>query len=296
LYAADLELFQPSWGSLMSAAIVDDKTRIRRVPGKYTYMLLASSPESAAQQEEGPAKAGQQEEGPAKAGQQEEGPTEAGQREEGHPAAKKVILPQEATVVDGKSGEPSRTYTKREAALYVVLRDWLVGRGYQAKVASNAKTGGTWGNPDVAGIKITEGYLGRHDIEIATVEAKVSMTAWRQWIFEAVAHKRFAHRAYFAFAFGSDEPGLDRIPDVADLRKYAERYRVGVLVVFMPTELFTKLSVEKYDSLQIDSTEGRVEELWPAINEAAPLSEVVDYLWNVLGVATTADLYAFGDP
>lgn len=178
--------------------------------------------------------------------------------------------------------------------MYPVLRDWLVARQFRAKDTSGSKSGGAWGNPDVSGIRIAEGFLGRRDLELATIEAKVSLSQWRYWIFEAISHKRFAHRAYFAFAFGSDEPGLDRLPDVDGLRKYAERYRVGILVVFMTKESFTRLVSDKTDDLKLDTAEVRVEELWPALRDEVPAEELTDYLYRVLRLQTDEDLYGFG--
>mgnify|MGYP006974890755 CR=1 FL=1 len=52
---------------------------------------------------------------------------------------------------------------------------------------------------DVVGLKVSEGLLGQRDLEVATIEAKLTRKSWKQVFFEAVSHKRFSHRAYFAF-------------------------------------------------------------------------------------------------
>jgi hypothetical protein len=260
-FADDIKLLDPSWGSFLSGAAHDPGTRIRRVPGKYTYSLLAVAPAEQPQPPQPP----------------EEAPEPTPQGEPGE-----------------VSGEAPK-YTKREAALYPFLRDWLTGRGFGAKETSNSKGGGTWGNPDVTGIRTSEGYLGLRDLEVATIEAKISMSGWRQLIFEAVSHKRFAHRAYFAFAFAADEPSLDLVPEVEALRQYAERFRVGILVVFLPEESFKRLHTEKVDEVKIEGTDARVEELWPALYEPIRQEESTQFLWKVVGVADDKSLYSFGE-
>lgn len=258
-YPEDVKLLDPSWGSHMSSAVRDENTKIRRVPGRFTYHLLAEPPSANAVpvQEELAAA------------------TEEVQRSEDAPA--EVIK-----------------YTKRESALYPTLRDWLSARGFQAEDTSRYKAGGTWGNPDVTGIRIAEGFVGYRELEIVTIEAKSSIANWRQYIFEAVSHKRFAHRAYFAFAFGSDEPTLSAIPEAESLRQYAERFSVGVLVVFLPAEVFRKLHEDKNGKVEIKSDEARVEELWPANYEPVRSEDLTGYLSNTLGIETDKSLYEFG--
>jgi hypothetical protein len=261
-YPKDVKLLDPSWGSHLSGATQDQSTRIRREPGRYTYRLLTSVP--AVAQETTPA---------------EQPPFE--------------VAVGEAERITAASGDAAK-YTRREAALYPALCDWLSGRKFRAEDTSRSKAGGTWGNPDVTGLRLSEGYLGRRDIEVATVEVKTSMAYWRQYIFEAISHKRFAHRAYFAFAFSSDEPSLGVLPDVDALRHYAERFRVGIAVVFLPIDVFKRLHAEKTNDLKIDSSEVRVEELWPAVYEDVRQEDVTHYLWRVLGLETDEALYEFG--
>jgi hypothetical protein len=257
-YPEDVKLLDPSWGSHMSAATRDKGTKICRVPGRYTYRY--------AQKELEPSQA------LAGAGESSDSPA----------------------ALDAAQVAPERArYTKREAALYPTLRDWLSGRGFRAEDTSAGRAHGTWGNPDVTGIRIVEGYVGNRELEVVSIEAKASTTNWKQLIFEAVSHKRFAHRAYFAVAFGSDEPSLSSVPDAEELRQYAERFRVGVLVVFLPTEVYDKLTQGREGEIQINSTEVAVEELWPAVFEPTRSVETTSFLMN-LGLKTDQDLYEFG--
>lgn len=276
-HSADRTLLEPSWGSHLNAATSDPETRIRRVPGRYTYTLIPVAPE--------PAVAA----GPSADAAQGLVPQAT---DATAPVVPEATAP-DATATPAATAEEQAQYTKREAALYPVLRDWLAGRKFRAADTSNARGGGTWGNPDVAGLRITEGLLGAREVELATVEAKVSMDRWRQLIFEAVSHKRFAHRAYFAFAFGTDEPALDRVPDVAALRQYAERFRLGILVVFMPEEMFKRLR-EDTGTISLDGTELRVEELWPAVYDPVRPEETVQYLRGTLRLESDDAVYAFG--
>lgn len=269
-HAVDYKLLEPSWGSHLSASTADPETRIRRVPGRYTYTLLAIAPAP----QSAPAA----------------GATGSGEHLLPAGVGERVVpeSPERTPPADERA-----QYTRREAALYPAIRDWLAGRRFRASDTSSARGGGVWGNPDVAGLRITEGLLGTREVELATVEAKVTMDRWRQLVFEAVSHKRFAHRAYFAFAFGSDEPALDRVPDVAALRQYAERFRLGILVVFMPEETFRRLLDEK-GTIALDASDVRVEELWPAVYDPVRPEETVQYLRETLDLRSDDSLYAFG--
>ncbi|MEZ4228780.1 MAG: hypothetical protein R3B89_06430 [Polyangiaceae bacterium] len=251
-YPDDIDHLKSAWGSHLSAAAVDPNTRFRRVPGKYTYELLATPPSALAQ-----------------VGGDED-PTE------------------------DANEQAASAYTKREAALYPALRDWLAARRFRADISANSKGGGVWGNPDVAGLRITSSLLGQREVEVATIEAKWTLGGWRQSIFEAVSHKRFANRAYFAFALGTDEPGLDVVPDADAIRTYAERFGVGILVIFLSQERYEHLKSAKGDELDLSSDDMVVQELCPAIRESIPLEETHAFLTNVLSIASEDKLYAYG--
>ncbi|MCI0722602.1 MAG: hypothetical protein L0338_27065 [Acidobacteria bacterium] len=124
----------------------------------------------------------------------------------------------------------------KEPLLYPVLESWLIAQDYQAADVSSGRSLGKWGNPDVAGISAIDAFNGL-SIELVTVEAKVSLDGWEQWIFEAVSHRRFANRAYFAFAH--PEETVSKIPQ--DMRYYSELFGVGVLVLAMDNENFKAL-------------------------------------------------------
>ena len=135
------------------------------------------------------------------------------------------------------AGEREDSKSDQESAMYPILVDWLVGNGYRARETAAMRALGRWSNPDVTGVKVSE-HLGRIEIEIATIEAKRSLSDWERVFFEAVAHRRFANRAFFAFPL--PESSLGKIPP--EMRYYSELYDVGVLTVVMTDECFQKYS------------------------------------------------------
>jgi hypothetical protein len=147
--------------------------------------------------------------------------------------AAKQVAEQTAEEVGG----PEDPKSHQESAMYPILVDWLVGNGYRARKTAAMRTLGRWSNPDVTGVKVSE-HLGRIEIEIATIEAKRSLYDWERAFFEAVAHRRFANRAFFAFPL--PESSLGKIPP--EMRYYSELYDVGVLTVVMTDDCFQKYS------------------------------------------------------
>jgi len=141
--------------------------------------------------------------------------------------------------------EAPRVHTKVEEALYPTFRRWLLGHGYSAKITAAMRTLGKWSNPDITGIRVSE-HLGRVDIEIATIEAKRDLTDWERVFFEAVSHRRFANRSYFAFPV--PESGEGKLPE--DMRYYSELYNVGVLTLIMTDEDYGKYREGNLQNLQ----------------------------------------------
>jgi hypothetical protein len=135
--------------------------------------------------------------------------------------------------------------SQKELLLYPALTEWLMERKYRAKDISSGRGLGKWGNPDVAGIKSIDIFNGI-SIEVATIEAKVTKDGWEQLIFEAISHRRFANRAYFAFAHPSEL--YDKLP-LDEMRYYSELFQVGILVIRLDTDTFSKLAKGEIESL-----------------------------------------------
>lgn len=132
--------------------------------------------------------------------------------------------------------EKEKVRVEKEKLLYPLLVNWLQEQGYQSKDTSAGKKGGRWGNPDVTGVLPIEHYQSIV-LELATIEVKSSLEGWEQWIFEAVSHRRFANRAYFAFAHPSET--INKLP--SEMRYYSELYGVGILIVGLSNEAFSEL-------------------------------------------------------
>lgn len=196
---------------------------------------------------------------------------------------KEIIAPTIATALEAVAQQRKQ----REACLYPVLESWLVTQGYQSSNVSSNRSLGKWGNPDVAGISVTTGFNGPL-VEVVTVEAKVSLDNWEQWIFEAVSHRRFANRSYFAFAH--PEEAIAKIPQ--DMRYYAELYNIGVLAIAVEEGIFNNLTsgsvlsdldVERVDVIEIFSA---------PYNFVQPRYQIK--FCNALGVGTLDKLYRWG--
>lgn len=278
---------EPSWGVSLFNAKNDPQTRIRNAPGSSNKYIL--SPPTVAATSSAPTST------------EASVPAEPLDVDDAGPPREVETEPvDEEGAGAGVVPSAKRMNAQRESTLYPVLREWLNAKGYSARITATTKSGGTWGNPDVCGIRITEGYLGQREIEVATVEAKVSQDGWRLQFFEAVSHRRFAHRVYFAFAIGAaaDEVGVESVSDAQELRRYAEEFGVGVLAVFVTPEAMAKLLTgdrAALNGLRLDREEVSVVEVWPAIRRPVQLGATTEFLFRTLKIEDDAALYKFGD-
>lgn len=145
------------------------------------------------------------------------------------------VRTEEAIIDDESETASSNKPAGEEALLYPVAERWLRAHEFNAKVIATKKKNGLWGNPDVMGVKVRE-VCGRQDVEIVTIECKNSLYKWKSQIFEAVAHKRFADRVYFAFVLPIDEVKKK----YEELVEYAEYYGVGLLVLELEPSVFKR--------------------------------------------------------
>lgn len=176
---------------------------------------------------------------------------------------------------------------QREALLYPVLESWLTAQGYQSANVSSSRSLGKWGNPDIAGINALDSFNGI-SVEVVTIEAKTSLENWEQWIFEAISHRRFANRSYFAFTH--PEEAISKIPQ--DIRYYAELYNVGVLVLSLENGTFEKLTQGTLDK-ELDSEEVDIVEIYSApYNFVQPKYQIK--FCNALGITCVKELYQWG--
>lgn len=137
-----------------------------------------------------------------------------------------------------------------EKDLYPFFKEWLFEKSHN-RVAdiSSLKKNGKWGNPDLIGISIEELY-GKPDIEVTTIEVKLSDDNWEQWIFEAVAHTRFSNRSYFAFAYPE---GLISKLDSTQIKLYAEHFKIGILILAVDDNDYVKIKKREKANLTDDN-------------------------------------------
>jgi hypothetical protein len=175
---------------------------------------------------------------------------------------------------------------EREAKLYRFAEDWLKSKGYRCKDTSGIRMMGKWGNPDVTGLCGTD-VLGKLDIEVATIEVKPSLPDWEYWIFEAIAHRRFSHRAYFAFCVPIEQ--LPKLP--RDLSYYSELYGVGVLAFLMQADTFSRFQTE---NVKLDPSDVEVREVCPAPYQQVQARHLKRFLRDGLGIAEPGKAATWG--
>lgn len=260
-----------SWATYLTKMVRDPESKVIREPGRYGFMLRDER--TAEEFDEAAENRATTTEGEIGVGQAER--PEAG-------------------------GEAIGARAHREGRLYHLLAEWLKSGDFRAEDTSSARGGGQWGNPDVIGLKVYEGIGGIIDVELISIEAKISLNNWKKEFFEAVAHKRFADRAYFCFSIGTHEPSVANLDPrlFQELREYGEKYKVGILVVFLAPEEHKHLMCASAGEVsQLLLANARVEELWPAVFDPVPRSTRENFLRNALKITNIEGLLMFGtDP
>jgi hypothetical protein len=176
---------------------------------------------------------------------------------------------------------------EKEKLLYPVLAQWLMQKNYRAKDISAVRALGKWGNPDVAGIQIHD-HFGSIELEVATIEAKVSIQDWRQYIFEAISHRRYANRAYYAFAVPEDS--AEKESD--EIRYYSEKFGVGVLAIEISNELYESLLKGTHQE-PISEDDAEVREVYSPANSSVPLRYRREFC-EAIGITRIEDLGSWG--
>lgn len=193
----------------------------------------------------------------------------------------------EVAVAESETVTP-RKRVEKECLLYPVLESWLITQGYQAADVSSGRALGKWGNPDVAGINALD-VFGNLSVELVTIEAKVSLENWEQWIFEAVSHRRFANRSYFAFAH--PEEAIAKIPQ--DLRYYAELYGIGILMLSLDNQKYQSLIKGEIDKEALEHDDIDVIEIYSAPYHFVQPKYQFKFC-TALGIKNIKDLYHWG--
>jgi len=214
-----------------------------------------------------------------------------------------MLSPESQPPAEAPDGSPAasaeepaaRLRTGRERRLYHLLTEWLQAKGYRASDTSQSKAGGPWGNPDVVGVRLFEGFGATVHIDLVSIEAKLTERDWKKWIFESVSHKRFADRAYFAFGVGSEDVIVSSLPDFQKMREYGEKFGVGVLAVFIePTAYESLISGVEPNLPELSLEDVRVEEVWPATFDPVPAATRETFIKEVLGLTSICGLATYG--
>lgn len=201
--------------------------------------------------------------------------------------AAKALESATAELIDEPQAKADEGRREKERLLYPVLLNWLIEQEYRAKITATGRANGWWGNPDITGIICDEAF-GNLTLEVATIEAKLSEKQWKQWIFEAISHRRFANRSYFAFAYPSE---LIKKLD-PELRYFSELYHIGVLVIGMDQSTYNDLQSGKLLE-PIEDDEVDIIELYSAPYSPVQPRFQKDYLQS-LKITSTPEVARWG--
>jgi len=177
-----------------------------------------------------------------------------------------------------------------EKDLYPFLEKWLfqIDNERVSDISANRKhkKEGRWANPDLVGLKI-DNLFGATEVEITTIEAKLTLDNWEQNIFEAIAHTIFSNRSYFAFVHS--EGHVNKIPP--DLKHYAERFKVGILIIALDPNDYLK--VKKKEKFALTDENHKFLEYSPAPYNSPHVKFKKRFLEG-LEIREPADLFRFG--
>ncbi|MEZ5325792.1 MAG: hypothetical protein R3F19_12110 [Verrucomicrobiales bacterium] len=210
-------------------------------------------------------------------------------RKQGYYLAEALPDLQEESIPDPQEDDKVKKRVEKEKLLYPVLISWMLMQGFRAADVSKIKSMGRWGNPDITGIAVEE-HFGLHSLDICTIEAKTSITDWQMWIFEAISHRRFANRSYFAFAHPIE--ARNKIPP--EMRYYAELFKIGVLVIALENDVFEKLgNGEITESLKPEDVE--IIEVYSAPYSQVPPKYQKGFCERSLEISSTKQLWLWGE-
>ena len=166
-----------------------------------------------------------------------------------------------------------------ESSLYPIVEMWLNEKKQYGVVSEiyNKTKNKKWGNPDIVGVNLYDNFGIKH-LEIATVEVKPDLKDWRQYIFEAVSHKRFADKAYFMFWITEAEA----MRELEDMYIYADKYKIGLCQITIAKEDVQSWK-KKTEGEKIEIIDTCIIELFPAPIDDASMREKLNFLKN-LGV------------
>lgn len=177
-----------------------------------------------------------------------------------------------------------------EKSLYPAMCEWMkVTLGTDQSIDVSSKRGGSkWQNPDILGIKWID-FLGMDKFELITIEVKLSLNEWTQYIFEAISHSMFSNRAYFAYL---KEHDYDKVPD--RMKLYASRFGIGIITISIDDE--ERDNIKDAKSVMTALSEGTciISEEVPATYHIPELLLEKDFL-DGLSIKTPAELRNYSE-
>lgn len=203
----------------------------------------------------------------------------------------KVAVPEEETTV---KDEPTIEVGKdklREKDLYPLVSFWMKAKKDYKLVShevASLRRGNVWSNPDVVALNPID-RLGFFDVEIISAEVKLEDRAWRQFIFEAVSHRRYADRSYFIYRSSRGVSTLD-----PEMFVYAEKFGVGIAVIELPDDKVSDLQrwSELKEAERLEFADSIVEVV-PARKDPVPVKEKCEFLGNI-NITHKDELHRFG--
>ncbi|WP_156098500.1 hypothetical protein [Thermopetrobacter sp. TC1] len=106
-----------------------------------------------------------------------------------------------------------------------------------------------------------------------TIEVKPNLKDWRQYIFEAVSHKRFADRAYFMFWVTETEA----MKELEEMYMYADKYKIGLCQITVE-EKDVRDWEKKTEGEKLEIIDSCIIELFPAPIDDASMREKLSFL------------------
>ncbi len=137
--------------------------------------------------------------------------------------------------------------------------------------------------------------LGSVSFECATIEAKLSSALAGGIGYSRPLHISDLHTGPISrLPLGPIPLGLDKVKETDKMCEYAEKYRIGILVVFISKQQYDELTLGDVSNLILDSDAARIETLWPAFYESVQTPALNEYVTEVLEISKLSDLQRFG--
>jgi hypothetical protein len=160
------------------------------------------------------------------------------------PAIQTAITVDEEPPVPVPVGEATAPAFDSEAALYapilkVLEVEWIGDQAYDSSIVRNTalgggrNTGGTWTRPDFCVVAIRKFKFLRDPVfDVISFEVKPGWAISVGGVFEALAHRQYATRAYVIYHIG--DAAFDSAPEAERIIGLAEQHGIGIFLAEEP--------------------------------------------------------------